>query len=154
MVAQSSKCLQFHTDRIQNISGNTVSVMYLSTNEKGIIPVGSQVRSIEQVGRGIERRRVRQLTAINPDNGIVQWTSPEERIDDDHIRYVNNFNEWKKRSLTKIGLTKWKSPRNKLPWCKKGEIKATLSKSMCIPVSLTVLDLVKTLEDVIQGLNQ
>ena len=55
MVAQTSKCLQFHPARIQKISGNTVSVMYLSTNEEDIIPVGSQVRSIEQVELVIER---------------------------------------------------------------------------------------------------
>jgi len=51
-------------------------------------------------------------------------------------------------------MTKWKSSRNKLPWYKEGEITTTLSKSTCIPVSLTVLGLVKTPEDAIQGLNQ
>ena len=40
MVAQTSKCLQFHTARIQKISVNIVAVMYLSTNEKGIVPIG------------------------------------------------------------------------------------------------------------------
>ena len=106
------------------------------------------------MGRGIERRRVGQSNAINPDNGIIQGTSPEERIDDTHTRYINNFNEWKRRSLTKIGLVKWKSSRNKLPWCKEGEITTILSKIMCIPVSLTVLGLVKTPKDAIQCLNQ
>ena len=50
MVAQTSKCLQFHTALIQKTSVNTVAVMYLSTNEKGIIHIGYQVQSIEQVG--------------------------------------------------------------------------------------------------------
>ena len=106
MVTHTSKCLQFYTAQLQKIAVNTVAVMYISTNEKGIIPIGLQVQSIEQVGRGIERRRVGQSNAINPDNGIIQGTSPEERIDDTHTRCVNNFNEWKKRSLTKIGLAK------------------------------------------------
>ena len=51
-------------------------------------------------------------------------------------------------------MTKWKSSRNKLPWYKEGEITTTLSKSTCIPVSLTVLGLVQTPEDIIYGLNQ
>ena len=59
-----------------------------------------------------------------------------------------------KRSLTKIGLAKWKISRNKLPWCQEGKITTTLSKIMCIPTILTVLGLVKTPEDTIQGLNQ
>ena len=46
MVAQTSRCLQFHTTRIQTISGNNISVIYLSTNEHDIIPLGSQVRSL------------------------------------------------------------------------------------------------------------
>ena len=84
---------------------------------------------------------------------MLQGTAREERIDA-HARYVNKFNEWKKRSLTKIGLVKWKSPRNKLPWCQEVKIITTLSKITCIPVSLTVLDLVKTPDDAIQGLNR
>ena len=44
-------------------------------------------------------------TAINLDSVILQGTSSEERIYA-HTRYVNNFNEWKKQSLTKIGLAK------------------------------------------------
>ena len=106
MVAQTSKCLQFHTARMQKILVNTVAVMYLSTSEKGIVPTGHQVQSSEQVGGVIERRRVRQSNTINPHNGIIQGTSLEERIADAHTRYVNNFNEWKKQSLTKIGLAK------------------------------------------------
>ena len=153
MVDHTSKCLEFHTARIQKISVNTVAVMYLSTNEKDIVPIRHQVQSSEQVGRDIERRQVEQSNAINPDSGIIQGTSPEERIDA-HTRYANNCNEWKKRSLTKIGLAKWKSSRNKLPWCKEGGSKTILSKITCIPVSLTVLGLVKTPEDTIQGLNQ
>ena len=46
MVAQTSRCLQFHTTRIQTISGNNISVIYLSTNEHDIIPLGPQVRSL------------------------------------------------------------------------------------------------------------
>ena len=79
--------------------------MYLSTNEKGIVPIRPQLQSSEQVGRDIERRKVEQSNAINPDSGIIHGTSPEERIDA-HTRYANNCNEWKKRSLTKIGLAK------------------------------------------------
>ena len=111
MVAQTFKCLQFHNARIQKISVSTVAVIYIyiyiyiSTNEQGIVHIGSQVQSSKHVGRGIERRKVRQSNAINPDSVIIQGISPEERIDA-HTRYVNNFNEWKKRSLAKIGLTK------------------------------------------------
>ena len=71
MVAQTSKCLHFHTARIQKISVSTVAVIYISTNEQGIIPIGSQVQSSEHVGRGIERRKVRQSNAINPDSVII-----------------------------------------------------------------------------------
>ena len=92
MVDHTSKCLQFHTARIQKISVNTVAVMYLSTNEKDIVPIRHQVQSSEQVGRDIERRQVEQSNAINPDSGIIQGTSPEERIDA-HTRYTNNYNE-------------------------------------------------------------
>ena len=105
MVIQTSKCLQFHTARIQKISVSTVAVIYLSTNEQSIVPMGPQMKSSEQVGRGIERRKVRQSNAINPVSVFVQGISPEERIDA-HTRYVNNFNEWKKQSLTKIGFAK------------------------------------------------
>ena len=45
MIAQTSRCLQFHTTRIQTISGNNVSVVYLSTNEKEIIPLEPQVQA-------------------------------------------------------------------------------------------------------------
>ena len=45
MVAQTSKCLQFHTARIQTISGNTVSFIYLSTKEKYIIHIPPFFRS-------------------------------------------------------------------------------------------------------------
>ena len=93
MVTHTFKCLQFYTAQLQKIAVNTVAAMYISTNEKGIIPIGLQVQSIEQVGRGIERRRVRQSNAINPDNGIIQGTYLEERIDNTYTRYVNNFNE-------------------------------------------------------------
>ena len=110
--------------------------------------------SLEHVEQGIERRRVRQSKAIAPENGFIQEPSPAESIEDTHTRYVNNFNVWKKRSLTKIGLAKWKSSRNTLPWCKKEKIKTTLSKVMCIPVSLTLLGLLQTPEDTIQGLDQ
>ena len=87
---------------------------------------------------------------MEPYKGLLQ----KKQIDDDHIRYINNFNEWKKWSLAKIGLANWKSSRNKLSQCKEGKIKPTISKIMCIPVSLTVLGLVKTPENAIQGLNQ
>ena len=71
IVAQTSRCLQFHTARIQTISGNTVSVVYLSTNEKDIIPFGSQVRSLKYVGRGIEKKKVRQSKASEPEKGFI-----------------------------------------------------------------------------------
>ena len=61
---------------------------------------------------------------------------------------------WKKRSLNNIGLVKWKSLRNTLQWCKEGKAQTTLLNVMCIPVSLTVLGLVQTPEDIIYGLNQ
>jgi len=36
----------------------------------------------------------------------------------------------------------------------RGKVQTTLSEVVCIPVSLTVLGLVQTLKDTIQGLNQ
>ena len=56
--------------------------------------------------------------------------------------------------LNKIGLAKWKSSRNTLPWRKEGIVQTTLSDVICIPISRTVLGLVQTLEDAIQGLIQ
>ena len=61
---------------------------------------------------------------------------------------------WKKRILNKTGLVKFKSLKNTLPWCKEGKVQTTLSEVMCIPVGLTVLGLVQTPENTIQGLNQ
>ena len=58
-------------------------------------------------------------TTTNPDRVIPPGLSPEERRAA-HQHYVNNYNVWKKRSLTKIGLAKWKHSRNKLPWCQEG----------------------------------
>jgi len=92
-------------------------------------------------------------TTINPDRVIQPRISPEERRAA-HSQYVNNYNVWKKRSLTKIGLAKWKNSRNKLPWCQEGLQSTTFSTITCIPVSLLVLGLVETPEDTIQGLNQ
>ena len=40
MVTQTSKWLQFRTSRIQKTSDNTVSVVYLLTNESGINSIG------------------------------------------------------------------------------------------------------------------
>ena len=92
-------------------------------------------------------------TNINPDRIIQPGISPEERRVA-HAHYVNTYNVWKKRSLTKIGLAKWKNSRNKLPWYQEGIQSTTFSTITCIPVSLLVLGLVETPEDTIQGLNQ
>ena len=92
------------------------------------------------------------MTNTNPDRVIPSGLSPEERRTA-HQHYVNKYNVWKKRSLTKIGLAKWKHSRNKLPWCQEGLQVTTLSTITCIPVSLLVLGLVETPEDAIQGLN-
>ena len=67
-------------------------------------------------------------TVINPDSVILQGTSLEKRRDS-HTRYVNNFNVWKKQSLTKIGLAKWKSSRNKLPWYQEGKLQRHYQRS-------------------------
>ena len=80
------------------------------------------MRSIEHVGRGIERSLVKQSNAIEPEKGfsdktsLIQGNSPAESIEDAHTSYTNNFNVWKKSSLNKIGLAKWISSRNTLPW--------------------------------------
>lgn len=83
MVAQIYRYLQFYTARIQLISGNDILVIYLSTNEKDIIRLGPQVRSLEHVGRGIASRRVRIPTAHGSKKGLLnkygtgQGNSPE-----------------------------------------------------------------------------
>ena len=92
-------------------------------------------------------------TKINPDRVIQPGISPEERRVT-HAHYVNTYNMWKKRSLTKIGLAKWKNSRNKLPWYQEGIQSTTFSTITCIPVHLLLLGLVETPEDAIQGLNQ
>ena len=43
MVAQTRRCLQFHTTSILKISETTLSVIYLTTKERDIIPLGSYV---------------------------------------------------------------------------------------------------------------
>ena len=93
------------------------------------------------------------MAHTNPDGVIPSGLSPEERRIA-HQHYVVNYSNWKKRSLTKIGLAKWKHSRNKLPWCQEGLQVTALTTLTCIPVSLLVLGLVETPEDAIQGLNQ
>ena len=93
------------------------------------------------------------MAHTNPDGVIPSGLSPEERRIA-HQHYVVNYSNWKKRSLNKIGLAKWKHSRNKLPWCQEGLQVTALTTLTCIPVSLLVLGLVETPEDAIQGLNQ
>ena len=90
------------------------------------------------------------IDKIGPERG----NSPAVLIENAHTSYVNNSNVWKKMILNKIGLAKWKSSRNTLPWRKEGIVQTTLSDVICIPISRTVLGLVQTLEDAIQGLIQ
>ena len=77
-----------------------------------------------------------------------------ENTKQDYIDYINNYNLWEKGTLNKIGLEKWKSLRKRLPWCQEGEVTSTLFKVPCILVSITVLGIVRSLEEVIQELNQ
>ena len=112
MVARTSRCLQFHTTKIQTISGNNILVIYLSTNEHDIIPLGPQVRSLQHVGQGIERKRVRPPKTSRSGKGVIDKHGPEQGnaptvlIEDAHTSYINDFNVLKKRSLKKIGLAK------------------------------------------------
>ena len=53
-----------------------------------------------------------------------------------------------------MGLAKWKKLRNSLPWCQEGKVTSTLSEVPYTLVSLTVLGLVRSPEEAIQGLNQ
>ena len=114
----------------------------------------------ERIWRGINRRRIGTPKASGSEKGLIDENGPEQgnspavRIEDTYISYVHNFNIWQKRSLNKIGLAKWKSSRNNLPWFKEGTIQTILSEVMCFPVSGTVLGLAQTPEDAIQGLNQ
>ena len=70
------------------------------------------MQSLEHVGLGIERKRVRPSKVSGPEkfliikNGLEQGDSPAELIEDAHTRYVNNFNMWKKRIINNIDLAK------------------------------------------------
>ena len=62
MIAQTNKCLQFHTACISQILEETLIVRYLSTNEKDNIPIGPQVKLLNEIGRDTKRRRCRRQT--------------------------------------------------------------------------------------------
>ena len=160
MVAQTSSCLQYHTTRIKTISGNNLSVVYLSTNEKNIIHQGlrcNHQRTQDEASKENALDHLRQANQKKDSltkNGLEQGNSLVELIEDAHTSYVNNFNVWKKKIINKISLEKQKILRKTIPWCNEGEVQTTLSEVICFPVSLTILGLVHTPEDAIQGLNQ
>ena len=70
------------------------------------------MQSLENVGRGIERKRVKSSKASEPEkrfidkNGLEQGNSLVELIEDAHTSYVNNFNVWKKKIINKVSLGK------------------------------------------------
>jgi len=121
--------------------------------------LGSQVISLDHVGRGIERKRGRTPTLSESEMGVPtkqgkgQEISPVlislnsyargmEGTKQEHMCYVNDLNLWGKRSLNRMGLAKWKISRNSLPWCQEGTVQTILLGVMCILVSITVLGLV------------
>ena len=146
-------------------------MIYLTTEERDAIPFGSQVRSLNRVGRDIERRQVKKTIFRRSEKGLSTTQGKEHEISlvlinlnssskgmedtkQDHIRYVNDLNLWEKRGLNRMRLAKLKSSRNSLRCCQEGTVQIILLKVMCLPVSLTVLGIVRSPEDAIKCLNQ
>ena len=59
MVSQTSRFLQFHSVCITQIVVNNLSILYLTTKASDVLPMGSQVKSLDLVGRGNKRSKVR-----------------------------------------------------------------------------------------------
>ena len=68
-------------------------------------------------------------------------------MEQEHKDYINNCQVWTKRGSNKMCLEKWKSSRNRIPWCQEGKVQSTLSEASCVPLSLTVLGLVQSPEE-------
>ena len=166
MVAQINRFLRFHTVSIHKISETALSVIYLTTKERDIIPLGPQVRSLDHLGRGIEIRRVRTPIISGSEKGLPttqgkgqessavlinlnSYTRGMEDTKKEHMSYVNDLNLWEKRSLNRMVLAKWKCAKNNLPYCQEGTVQTTLLEVMCILVSITVIGLVRLPEDTI-----
>ena len=98
-------------------------MIYLTTKERNIINLGPQVRSLDHIGRGIERIRVTTPTLSGSEKelptkqGKGQESSPVlinlsshskgiEDIKQEHMRYVNDINLWEKRNLNRMSLSK------------------------------------------------
>ena len=64
MVAQTNNYLQFHTDRISQILEKTITVRYLTTNYSDNTPIDPQVKLLNQIGRGVKRRRYMRHTIL------------------------------------------------------------------------------------------
>ena len=62
MVSQTKNYLQFHTVIITVILGSTLFVRYLTTNEVDNIPIGSQVKLLDQKGWGNKRTKITRNT--------------------------------------------------------------------------------------------
>ena len=58
MVSQTKNYLQFHTVIITVILGSTLFVRYLTTSEVDNIPIGSQVKLLDQIRRGYKRIKI------------------------------------------------------------------------------------------------
>lgn len=91
---------------------------------------------------------------ISLDTCSIKKSRVPENTKQEHIDHINNYNLWEKGTLNKIGLEKWKILRKRLPWCQEGKVTSTSFEVPCILVSITVLEIVRSLEEAIQELNQ
>ena len=99
----------------------------MTTKESDIIPLGSQVRSLDQVGKGAKRRRYRTPSLRVLEKGLILQLGKGH---DSYVRKIyekkNNNNKTTNDSfgtsiLYNISLARWKIQRKKNLWSKEGK---------------------------------
>ena len=85
MVSQTNKCLQFHTTHIIQTLDNTLTVRYLKNSESRNIPMGPQIKLLNQIGRGAKRRHNMRCSLPIVDNRQV--TDRQDNKERENISY-------------------------------------------------------------------
>jgi len=111
MISQTDRCKQFHPTSITQIVDNNISIRYLTTKVSDIIPMVSQVKALDQVGRGKKRSRVRTLSISLSDKQLPNVNNTEQECSTIQVCTTDNNTNNKtnniycgKSSLYKISL--------------------------------------------------
>ena len=125
MVSQTNKCIQFHPVSLTRIAEHHLSIIYLTTKARDIIPIGPQVRSLYQVGRYNKRSRVRTPSLSSLEQRLPNEYSPrhEGSITKVYITDTNTYNNIIKiycdeSSIYNLSLARWKRQRKYHIWSK------------------------------------